>query len=171
MRDSAALAIEHVEEASPRTFRLVRLLNGESSPPVTIPSPYEIAVEGLPSSNLMRELRWYLEQFLDYPFPPETDHGRTRPRSRQNLGHASFRRPLRPPRCSRMACRLGHFANPQRRSTYPLMAMGSALRPANQLSGAPAPHRAPPQEGCRPTAFRRLAQGPRQHSAGGGATI
>jgi len=74
MRDSAALAIEHVEEASPRTFRLVRLLNGESSPPVTIPSPYEIAVEGLPSSNLMRELRWYLEQFLDYPFPPETDH-------------------------------------------------------------------------------------------------
>ena len=22
----------------------------------------------------MRELRWYLEQFLDYPFRPETDH-------------------------------------------------------------------------------------------------
>lgn len=74
MRDSAALAIEHVEEAPPRTFRLVRLLDGETSPPVTIASPYKIAVEGLPSSNLMRELRWYLEQFLDYPFPPETDH-------------------------------------------------------------------------------------------------
>jgi len=31
-------------------------------------------VEGHPNSPLMRELRWYLEQFLDYPFHPETDH-------------------------------------------------------------------------------------------------
>ena len=30
-------------------------------------------MEGRPNSDLMRELRWYLEEFLDYPFPPETD--------------------------------------------------------------------------------------------------
>ena len=70
MRESAALAIQHVEEASPRAFRLVRLLDGKSVPPVSIPSPYEFPVEGVPNSNLMRELRWYLEQFLEYPFPP-----------------------------------------------------------------------------------------------------
>ena len=30
-------------------------------------------MEGRPDSNLSRELRWYLEEFLDYPFDPDTD--------------------------------------------------------------------------------------------------
>jgi hypothetical protein len=41
---------------------------------VEISSPYQFGVEGLPNSDLMRELRWYLEHFLDYPFHPEIDH-------------------------------------------------------------------------------------------------
>ena len=69
----AALAIEHVESSSPAAFKLTRP-DGKSAPPVPIVSPYEFQVEGRPNSNLMRELRWYLEQFLDYPFHPETDH-------------------------------------------------------------------------------------------------
>jgi tetratricopeptide (TPR) repeat protein len=68
------LAVEHVERSSPTTFKLTRLEDGKSLPPVAIASPYEFQVEGRPNSNLVRELRWYLEQFLDYPFHPETDH-------------------------------------------------------------------------------------------------
>jgi CHAT domain len=69
-----ALAIEHLEGSSPPAFKLTRLDDGKSLPPVAIGSPYEFPVEGRPKSPLMRELRWYLEQFLDYPFHPETDH-------------------------------------------------------------------------------------------------
>ena len=70
---AAALVIEYVESSSPAAFKLTRP-DGKSAAPVFILSPYEFQVEGRPNSNLMRELRWYLEQFLDYPFHPETDH-------------------------------------------------------------------------------------------------
>jgi hypothetical protein len=73
-RQTAAFAIEHVEGSSPPTCKLTRLEDGKSLSPVAIPSPYEFPVKGRPNSPLMRELRWYLEQFLDYPFHPETDH-------------------------------------------------------------------------------------------------
>src|SRR5271165_927750 len=71
---AAALAIEHVESSCPPAFKLTRLSDDRSLPAVAIGSPYEFPVEGRPNSPLMRELRWYLEQFLDYPFHPETDH-------------------------------------------------------------------------------------------------
>src|SRR5271157_4737154 len=73
-RHPAALAIEHVESSSPAAFKLTRLEDGKSLSPVAIGSPYEFPVQGRPASPLMRELRWYLEQFLDYPFHPETFH-------------------------------------------------------------------------------------------------
>jgi tetratricopeptide (TPR) repeat protein len=72
--DKKVLAIQHAEGSVPATFALTRLSDGKSLAQVTIPSPYEFEVEGQPNSNLMRELRWYLEHFLDYPFHPETDH-------------------------------------------------------------------------------------------------
>jgi hypothetical protein len=68
------LAIEHIEGATPAEFKLTRLPDGKSAPLVAIRSPYEFPVEGQSNSHLMRELRWYLEQFLDYPFDPETAH-------------------------------------------------------------------------------------------------
>ena len=70
----SALAIEHVENSGPPAFKLTRLGSGKSLPPVAIKSPYETSVEGRPNSDLMQELRWYLEGFLDYPFHPETVH-------------------------------------------------------------------------------------------------
>ena len=73
-RQLPALAIEHVDGSSPAAFKLTRLEDGKSLSSVAIGSPYEFPVEGRPNSLLMRELRWYLEQFLDYPFHPETDH-------------------------------------------------------------------------------------------------
>jgi tetratricopeptide (TPR) repeat protein len=70
---TAALAIEHVEASSPPSFKLTRLPDGKSLSSVSIQSPYEAPVPGHPKP-LMHELRWYLEDFLDYPFPPETTH-------------------------------------------------------------------------------------------------
>jgi hypothetical protein len=63
---STALAIEHVDKSTPAAFTLKRLPDGKSAPAVAIVSPYEFPVEGQPNSNLMQELRWYLEKFLDY---------------------------------------------------------------------------------------------------------
>jgi tetratricopeptide (TPR) repeat protein len=68
-----ALAVKHIDSSSPPQFELTRA-DAKSLPPAAIPSPYEFPVEGHPNSNLMRELAWYLESFLDYPFPPETIH-------------------------------------------------------------------------------------------------
>ncbi len=55
-------------------FQVTRTDPFKTSNPVEIPSPYKWPVEGRPNSNLMAELQWYLERFLGYPFPPETDH-------------------------------------------------------------------------------------------------
>jgi len=68
-----ALSIEHLANSTPPSFKLTRA-DGKSLLPVSLPSPYESKVAGQPNSHLMRELRWYLEKFLDYPFPPETIH-------------------------------------------------------------------------------------------------
>lgn len=71
---SAALAIRHLESTSPPAFELTQLSDGKSAAPIAIASPYEASVKGRADSNLMTELRWYLECFLDYPFPPESVH-------------------------------------------------------------------------------------------------
>ncbi|MDP2899069.1 MAG: CHAT domain-containing protein, partial [bacterium] len=71
---ASVLAIVHDERSSSPVFKLTRLPDGKSAAPVPISSPYNFPVEGQPNSHLMRELRWYLEDFLDYPFPPETTH-------------------------------------------------------------------------------------------------
>ena len=70
----AELSIEHMGESAPATFKLTRLSDGKSLMPVAISSPYQFPVENQLNSNLMRELRWCLEHFLDYPFHPETLH-------------------------------------------------------------------------------------------------
>ncbi len=48
--------------------------DGKSADPTPVPSPASFPVEGRPDTNLLRELRWYLEDFLTYPFSPETEH-------------------------------------------------------------------------------------------------
>jgi len=68
------LVIRHVSGASPGSFEVVRLEDGKRAGEVDIPSPYAQPVEGRPENNLMAELQWYLEGFLDYPYHPETEH-------------------------------------------------------------------------------------------------
>ena len=68
------LLIRHVESGDPPKFQAICPQDARSTETVAIPSPVGFPVEGRPNSDLMRELRWYLEGFLDYPFSPETEH-------------------------------------------------------------------------------------------------
>jgi tetratricopeptide (TPR) repeat protein len=52
-------------------FQVIRG-DGKHAEPVRVGPPSDFPVEGQADSRLMAELRWYLERFLDYPFPPET---------------------------------------------------------------------------------------------------
>ena len=68
------LIIEHVAESNPPAFRVVRCDPPQISPDVVpITAPEQFGADQLPGTDLRRELRWYLERFLDYPFPPNTD--------------------------------------------------------------------------------------------------
>ena len=73
MTDTTTLIIRQLEVEGPPTFQIVREQDGRSGAPVTIPSPHGQQVEGRPDSNLIQELRWYLESFLEYPFRPSTE--------------------------------------------------------------------------------------------------
>ncbi len=68
---TTTLAIIHVEGSNPPAFVLTRS-DHKSLAPVNILTPYEFPVEGSPQFRLMRQLRWYLERFLDYPYHPDT---------------------------------------------------------------------------------------------------
>lgn len=69
----AVLPIRHVPGSNPPRFQL-RRPDGRTLAEVEVPSPVSFPVEGRPTSGLVRELAWYLESFLDYPFSPETEH-------------------------------------------------------------------------------------------------
>ena len=66
------LFIHHLPGTEPAQFEVSRE-DQKRAAPVEIVSPLDVPVEGRPDSHLMWEMRWYLEDFLDYPFPPNTD--------------------------------------------------------------------------------------------------
>jgi hypothetical protein len=68
------LVIRHLPGSGLASFQVVRLRDGKTADTVSPPSHQGFPVEGRPNSDLLRELQRYLETFLDYPFPPETDH-------------------------------------------------------------------------------------------------
>ena len=82
------LVIQQVSGAG--EFQVTRTEPFKTSKPVTVPSPYTWPVEGRPTSNLMAELQWYLEQFLEYPFPPETEHAERILNSLKRWGEEAF---------------------------------------------------------------------------------
>jgi tetratricopeptide (TPR) repeat protein len=67
------LTIRHLAGSDPVSFQITRQPDGKTSQAVTVQPPVGFPVEGRPTSDLLTELQWYLEKFLDYPFPPETD--------------------------------------------------------------------------------------------------
>ena len=72
----STLIIRHVPESDPLRFQVLEP-DGDPTPPVEVPAAAGYAVEGRPTSDLMAELRWYLEDFLEYPFHPETEPSRS----------------------------------------------------------------------------------------------
>ncbi|MBN1508702.1 MAG: CHAT domain-containing protein [Sedimentisphaerales bacterium] len=86
------LIIEHVPDSHPPAFRVVRCDPPQVSPDVTpITPPEQFGADQLPGSDLRRELRWYLEQFLDYPFPPNTDRAERATEALQAWGTHAFK--------------------------------------------------------------------------------
>ena len=59
------LIVRHLPGSEPSRFQLTRLSDGKSTEPVEVPSPFLFPVDGRSGSNLMHEMRWYLEDFLD----------------------------------------------------------------------------------------------------------
>jgi tetratricopeptide (TPR) repeat protein len=68
--DKNTLVIRHVS-SDPNCFMVIAGV--KTSQPVEIGPPESFKVEGRPNSNLTLDLRWYLEDFLTYPFHPDTD--------------------------------------------------------------------------------------------------
>ena len=54
------LVIHHIDESDPPQF-LISRADHKTASPVEVTSPFDFPVEGIPDSNLMRELHWYLE--------------------------------------------------------------------------------------------------------------
>ncbi|QDV35081.1 tetratricopeptide repeat protein [Tautonia plasticadhaerens] len=69
----STLIVRDVSEGDGHRFQVIRDRDFKATNSASIPSPIGFPVEGRPNSELMRDLRWYLERFLDYPFPPQTD--------------------------------------------------------------------------------------------------
>ena len=65
------ITIQHVDGSSPVQFYVVT--PGKNLGPFVVPSPVGYSVG---NRELMSELRWYLERFLSYPYPPETDRAK-----------------------------------------------------------------------------------------------
>jgi hypothetical protein len=64
------LIVQHVPKSKRRAFTVIRCDPSDTTPEVAkITPPEEFGTKDLPGSHLRREPRWYLEQFLDYPFP------------------------------------------------------------------------------------------------------
>jgi hypothetical protein len=84
------LVIRHLPDTEPPQFQVQRLSDGQTSPPAAVPSPVGFPVAGRPDSHLLRELQWYLETFLDYPFPPETGHAERVQKALRAWGEQAF---------------------------------------------------------------------------------
>jgi len=69
------LVIRHIPDTEPPQFQVARG-DQKSAKPVEVASPFGFPVKSRPNSDLIQELRWYLEEFLDYPFEPNTDRAR-----------------------------------------------------------------------------------------------
>ncbi|MCG8576151.1 MAG: CHAT domain-containing protein, partial [Flavobacteriales bacterium] len=63
-----ALLIQHIAE---NRFRVLK--ESRQADEVEVPTPYGHPVKNRPNDHLMSQLKWYLEDFLQYPFSPATD--------------------------------------------------------------------------------------------------
>ena len=92
------LIVQHVGDTE-ATFTVMRHDPAQTTPETaTVTPPESFEAEGLEQTDLRRELRWYLERFLDYPFPPTTERadrvlGAARARGLSRDAESSFATP------------------------------------------------------------------------------
>jgi hypothetical protein len=84
------LTIRHVPGSAPVSFQVVRLRDGKTSQPIALKPPVGFPVEGRPASDLMAELQWYLEEFLNYPYSPETERAERILKALYDWGEQAF---------------------------------------------------------------------------------
>ncbi len=84
------LQIQHVAESEPAQFRVVRLPDGRPTGSVSVTSPVGFEVPGAGAADLMDELSWYLEKFLEYPFPPRLERAERVQQALAEWGTCSF---------------------------------------------------------------------------------
>ena len=86
------LVIQHIPDSVPPAFTVIRHEPYQpAAESAAFAPPDGFPVEGLPNSDLRRELRWYLETFFDYPFHPETGRAERVLNSLKEWGEQAFR--------------------------------------------------------------------------------
>jgi tetratricopeptide (TPR) repeat protein len=80
------LILRHVPASDPAKFQVE--FGGVVAPAVEVMPPSRVKVAG--GVHLLTELTWYLEQFLDYPFPPETERAERLQRALKQWGQDAF---------------------------------------------------------------------------------
>ncbi len=61
-----------IRHGTDNSFRVQRL-DGKAGPEAELAAPDLVQVPGRPNTHLLADITWYLEQFLDYPFAPNTE--------------------------------------------------------------------------------------------------
>jgi tetratricopeptide (TPR) repeat protein len=86
------LQIRHLpDSADPARFQVLRLSDGKTGPATEgVPNPVGFPIDGWPGVSLLRGLCWYLENFLDYPFDPETTHAELVQKALKRWGEQAF---------------------------------------------------------------------------------
>ena len=65
--------------------------NGDASQAIRITSPYDYVVPNAGGASLISELRWSLERFLQYPFPPDTNRSERASEALKDWGTKTFK--------------------------------------------------------------------------------
>ncbi|MDB6175039.1 MAG: hypothetical protein JWL59_4350 [Chthoniobacteraceae bacterium] len=86
----ARLGISQVSGSSPAQFVVQNYEKQRLAQPAAVPSPYEWPVPNAGDEKLMTQLRWYLEQFLNYPFEPNIARAKFIEEALKAWGTAAF---------------------------------------------------------------------------------
>src|SRR5262245_51911234 len=84
------LVIRHVFGSTPPQFQVERLAEGSITHPAEILSPGLFPIEGIPEAKLAEELRWYLEDFPEFPFKQEAERANKIERALRRWGETAF---------------------------------------------------------------------------------
>jgi tetratricopeptide (TPR) repeat protein len=95
------LLVRHTSGTDAPAFVVERLGDGKAGPETQVPPPNSIPIDGRPNDTLTGQLRWYLEQFLKYPFPPELDHAERVRTAFRTWGRRAFDALFTPPAARR----------------------------------------------------------------------